>query len=183
MFYAYIGVEPSNTHRRMKEGTMRMNGRSHARIDLAIANWAMGICALALFISCSMQNYGRFVLDAKVGQDFYKGAVQPQYQYYYAGRDTMPYAIIGINAAYTVPSPYWIPFNPKPGQLKKMSGNIYGEVDVSPYGAHILGPDGNIIGVWYSNIIFRSVSVDAKHHTVQVLFKNPENSDDRDING
>jgi hypothetical protein len=161
---------------------MRMNGRSHARIDLTIATWVMGVCVLVFFSACSTQNYGRFVLDAKVSQDFRKGAVQPQYQYYYSGRDTMPYAIIGIDAAYTVPSRIWIPFKPQPGLLKKMSGNIYGEVDYTPYGAKILDPEGNIIGVWYSNIFIRSVSVDPKHHTVQVLFRNPENSDGHDVN-
>lgn len=157
---------------------MRTNGHSHKRIHLSIVTWVMGVCILALFSGCGMQSYGRFALDAKVSQDFREGVTQPQYRYYYAGRDTMPYAIIGIDAAYTVPSRFWIAFKPRPGQLKKMSADIYGEVDDTPYGAHILDPEGNIIGVWYSKVFIRSVRVDEKHHTVQVLFKNPENVDD-----
>ena len=89
----------------------------------------------------------------------------------------MPYAIIGIDRSYTVPSRYWIPIAPEPAQLKKMSGNMYNEVRDDPYGAYILAPDGKVIGVWYSTVIFRSVKVDQNSRTVEVLFKNPENDD------
>jgi hypothetical protein len=179
---AYISIETPDAGRHKKEGAMRTNGHSHGRIDSAIVTWIMSVFVLALFSGCSMQSYGRFALDSKVGQDFRKGVIQPKYQYYYAGRNNVPYAIIGIDAAYTVPSRYWIPFKPQPGQLERMSANIFDEVDYTPYGAHILAPDGSIIGVWYSNVLIRSVSVDQKHHTVQVLFKNPENKDDGDFN-
>ena len=50
--------------------------------------------------------------------------MQPEFNYYYTGRDTMPYAIIGIDHGYTVPSRYWIPLDPDPAQLKKMSQKI-----------------------------------------------------------
>jgi hypothetical protein len=170
---AYIFIKQRVDRRRTKEGTMPTNGRNQARIGPAGVILVIAASVLAMLSGCSTQNYGRFALDARVSRDFREGAVQPQYQYYYAGRDTMPYAVIGIDAGYTIPSRYWIPFKPQPGQLKKMSANIYGEVDYSPYGAHILDPDGNIIGVWYSNVVIRS-------KTVQVLFKNPENTDDQD---
>jgi hypothetical protein len=58
-----------------------------------------------------------------------------------------------------------------------MSGNMYNEVWDEPYGARILGPDGKVIGVWYSTVIYRSVKVDQSSRTVEVLFKNPENDD------
>jgi hypothetical protein len=88
----------------------------------------------------------------------------------------MPYAIIGIDRSYTVPSRYWVPFDPEPEMLRKMSGNIYGKLSSDPAGYHIMDPDGKIIGVWFSNVFNYSVSVDQQNRTVEVLFPNPENS-------
>ena len=60
----------------------------------------------------------------------------------------MPYAIIGIDRAYTVPSRYWISFTPEPDQLRKMSGNIFQKGRVDPYGSLITSPDDKIVGIW-----------------------------------
>ena len=155
---------------------MSVIGSNPARINLAIVP-RVALVALMLLLAGCMKNYGRFNLDSQVDQDFRTGAVRPEFQYYYEGRDTMPYAIIGIDRSYTVPSRYWIPIAPEPAQLKKMSGNMYNEVRDDPYGAYILAPDGKVIGVWYSTVIFRSVKVDQNSRTVEVLFKNPENDD------
>jgi len=84
---------------------------------------------------------------------------------------------MGINRRYQVPSRYWIPFEPTPEQLKKMSGNIYGKQHYDPYGAYIRDTEGNLIGIWYSNVRFKSVKVDQENMTVEVLFPNPENDD------
>jgi hypothetical protein len=158
---------------------MRMRGRRLSRIKLPGVALIVSVSILTFLAGCA-KNYGRFVLDAEVSRDFRNGTIQTPYQYYYSGRDTMPYAIIGIDADYTVPSRYWIRFKPAPGQLKRMSENIYGKDQYNPYGAEILDHEGNVIGVWYSNVGIRSVSVDQTHHTVQVLFKNPENADGGD---
>lgn len=151
-------------------------GSNPARINVAIVT-RVALVALMLLLTGCMKNYGRFHLDRQVDRDFRTGTVRPDFQYYYAGRDTMPYAIIGIDRSYTVPSRYWIPIAPEPAQFKKMSGNMYNEVWDDPYGARILDPDGKVIGVWYSTVFNRSVKVDQNSRTVDVLFKNPENDD------
>ena len=133
------------------------------------------LMALLLVTGACAQNYGRFTIDPQVANDFRTGAVQPELRYYYQGRDTMPYAIIGIDRSYQVPSKYWIAFDPDPEQLKKMSGNIFQEIRDTPYGARIMDEDGTVIGVWYSNVVLRSVNVDQQNRTVQILFPNPEN--------
>ncbi|BBO69087.1 hypothetical protein DSCA_30170 [Desulfosarcina alkanivorans] len=140
------------------------------------ANLLVGI-ALVLTLTGCMTHYGHFSLDARVRQAFQAGSVQPEFQYYYTGRETMPYAIIGIDRGYTVPSRYWIPFSPRPDQLKAMSANIYREIRDLPYGAYILDPAGQTIGIWYSNVFNRNVTVDQARRKVQVLYKNPENKD------
>jgi hypothetical protein len=138
-----------------------------------------GYIALAMtilmVIGCT-KNYGHFTKSTEVDLAFRQGDHQPDYQYFYAGRDNMPYAIIGIDRSYTVPSRYWVSFDPEPEMLRKMTGNMYGKLSYDPAGFHILDPDGNIIGVWYSSVNQFSVSVDQQNRTVEVLFRNPENS-------
>ncbi len=133
------------------------------------------IVLTAMVAGCT-KNYGNFKKSADVTFAFQQGDYQPEYQYFYAGRDNMPYAIIGIDRNYTVPSRYWIPFEPESEMLKKMSGNMFGKYKYYPNGYHIFDPDGNMIGVWFSSVNSYSVSVDQQNRTVEVLFRNPENS-------
>jgi hypothetical protein len=138
---------------------------------------AIVLAAVLLTAAACGSHYGNFSVSAEVTHAFETGTVEPDLDYYYAGRDTMPYAIMGIDRSYQVPSRYWIAFDPPPEQLKKMSGNIYGKVLHDPYGAHIRDTEGKIVGIWYSNVRFQSVSVDPQNRTVEVLFPNPENDD------
>jgi hypothetical protein len=135
------------------------------------------LAALLLMVAACGNHYGNFSLNTEVTQAFETGTVEPDLDYYYAGRDTMPYAIMGIDRRYQVPSRYWISFDPQPEQLKKMSGNIYGKDRYDPYGARIRDAEGEVVGIWYSNVRFQSVSVDRQNNIVQVLFPNPENDD------
>ena len=136
--------------------------------------YAVLIGLLAVVTACT-HNHGGFVLDAKVTRDFKDGVVRPNLDYYYSGRDTMPYAIMGIEPGYSVPSRYWTAFEPQSEQLKNMSGNVYGKDQYDPYGSFIRDPGGDIIGIWFSNIRSQSVTVDPETKIVEVLFPNPEN--------
>ncbi|MFO7715536.1 hypothetical protein [Desulfosarcina sp.] len=155
---------------------MRSDWATPTRTPLAITT-RLAVAALMLTFAGCMNTYGRFTLDAGVDRAFQTGERQPAYNYFYAGRDNMPYAIIGIDRDYTVPSRYWVPFDPQPDSLRQMSGNIYNEYRTQPYGALILDTDGKAVGVWYSTVYNRSVKVDQHSRTVEVLFKNPENND------
>lgn len=171
LFYRYTGVAA-----RFGVDT----GRSAEISNGAMSPKRRAIAALLLtalvFLGCA-RNYGRFAIDRQVAQDFRAGVIRPEYRYYYSGRDTMPYAIIAIERTWRVPSRYWTPFDPEPGQLMRMSGNIYDEVQQNPYGASIKAPNGESIGFWYSNVFNRSVRVDPEQRTVEILFTNPENDD------
>ena len=136
------------------------------------------IAALALWSSGCATGYGRFAMDSAVAEAFRSGDPQPGYDYYYAGRESMPYAIIGLERGYALPSRFWIPFDPAPDRLMAMSANLYDRERHRPYGAHILDPSGKVIGVWYSTVYQHSVAVDPNTRAVQVLFPNPE-ADDR----
>jgi hypothetical protein len=130
--------------------------------------------ALAVGLSGCLQNYGRFSRDAQVNHAFQNGSVPPGLNYYYAGRETMPYAIMGIDSGYVISSSLWIAFEPQPAQLQKMSANIYGSDRHAPHGFNILDPDGAIVGIWFSSLHFPMVKVDQQNRTVEVRYKNPE---------
>lgn len=131
------------------------------------------VSPLLLFLGC-MKSYGHFSISDQVTRDVQAGVVYPELRYYYTGRDTMPYAIIGIDRAYRIPSRYWIAFEPEPDRLKKMGRKIYNNIQQDPYGSRIIDSEGNSIGIWYSNLYNRSVRVDEKKKTVQILIVNPE---------
>jgi hypothetical protein len=157
---------------------MSLLERHQTILRVRFGGWVALVVLVLMAAGCN-QNYSRFSLDAQVSQAFQTGTALPEFNYYYAGRDTMPYAIIGIDRTYTVPSRYWIPFEPEPDTLKKMTGNMYWKMRYDPYGSNILASDGTIIGVWFSSVRNRSAKVDQQQRTVEVLFQNPEN--DRDF--
>jgi hypothetical protein len=130
--------------------------------------------ALAVGISGCLQNYGQFSRDSQVSEAFRSGLVPPELNYFYAGRETMPYAIMGIDPGYAISSSLWTAFEPQPEQLRKMSSNIYGKQQYDPYGFNILAPDGAFVGIWFSSLHFPSVKVDEQNRTVAVQYKNPE---------
>jgi hypothetical protein len=123
-------------------------------------------------------NSGGFSKDNQVSHAFRTGNVPAELHYFYTGRESMPYAIMGIDRSYTVPSKYWIAFEPKPEKLRNMSSNIYGCDRYNAYGFNILSPDGAPIGIWFSNLRFANVKVDQVNRTVDVLYRNPESYDD-----
>jgi hypothetical protein len=55
-----------------------------------------------LMLSACMKNYGRLAIDTQVKRDFQAGVIQPDLQYYYAGRENMPMP----SSATIAPIPY-----------------------------------------------------------------------------
>ena len=132
------------------------------------------IAVLMVMVTGCTKNYGRFAKNSEVDIAFRQGDLKSDYQYFYSGRDTMPYAIIGIDRGYTVPSRNWIHFEPESEQLRKMAENIYCKIHYDPAGYNIQDRDGNIIGVWFSSVNNNSVSIDQQSRTVELLFLMPE---------
>ncbi len=132
------------------------------------------VIILVFLSACSFQNYGKLAMSSKAQEAFRIGHVYPEYNYYYSGRENMPYAIVGIDKQYSVPSKFWIRFDADSAKLKKMASGLYRDTKDRPYGSDILTPDGKKIGIWYSNIIYASVKIDAEKQSVTPLYVNPE---------
>jgi len=79
--------------------------------------------------------------------------IQPNYNYYYAGPETRPFYIIGVDDRYKLISKLWKPVDLTPEMLKDWFNYFrprVGGYNPLPYGAFINGPNGERIGLWYS---------------------------------
>ena len=152
-------------------------GAGRPGITHRAAVW-LGVCLLAVGIvisGCAGGNYGRFNRSAEVAADFEKGQSNPQYDYYFYGRELAPHAIIGIDKTYRVPSKLWKAFTPTPAELKRMADYVLLVHNALPYGAYIVDASGNRLGVWYSRIVTVHAEVDEANKTIVIAFADPEN--------
>jgi hypothetical protein len=87
-----------------------------------------------------------------VSQIFQSHQVLPEYRYYFHGSATKPNVIMGIDRNYTLVTRLWkeVP-DLTPEQLKRWIDQILAFLPpVRTYGAYILGPSGEQVGIWYS---------------------------------
>ena len=115
-----------------------------------------GIVILTLLAGC-IGNYGRLQRDAAVQQAFESHQVPTEYKYYYYGLDSRPWAVIGIEPKYELNSKMWQAAAPDTAEFKKMTRWIWEDYSYYKFGANILDPDGNKIGVYYSAIVGTAV--------------------------
>ena len=84
--------------------------------------------------------------------------IQANYNYYYAGPNTRPFYIIGVDDRYKLKSKLWKPVDLTPEMLKDWFNYFrprVGGYNPLPYGAFINGPNGERIGLWYSVVDWR----------------------------
>jgi len=121
---------------------------------MQIAVW---ILMIGLFAGCASKqeargNFGILQLSTEVSQIFENYQVFPNYKYYFTGSETKPLAIMGINRNYTLVTQIWketADLNSE--QLKRWVDQMLEfRPPVRTYGAHILGADGEQVGIWYS---------------------------------
>jgi len=94
--------------------------------------------------------------------------VLPNYNYYISGAESRPWYIIGIDNKYHLTSKNWKPVDLTPEMLNKWINYYRPRVGYSQdnYGAFMIGPNGERIGLWYSVKKWRltgSAKVDEKN--------------------
>ena len=140
-----------------------MLGRLRAeQYDYGISGSWIAVCILILFLvanGCS-GSYGSLQRDPQVTKAFDDNAVNPEYQYFYYGRSNQPYVIVGIDRSYYMKSRMWREVEPNSDQFKEMVYWIWTDILYAPYygkGAHILDPEGNRVGLWYSHFWWAAI--------------------------
>jgi len=115
--------------------------------------WAgtWGIIILSLFVGCSGK-FGSYKRDAVVKQAFESNQVPAEYKYFYYGFDTRPYAIFGVETKYEIDSRMWKEATPDTSEFQEMTRWIWEDYGYYKFGADILDPNGNKVGVLYTAI-------------------------------
>jgi hypothetical protein len=85
----------------------------------------------------------------------------------------MPYAIAGIDPRYTLKSEFWQPVEPKTEKFKKMIYWIWTDHNYAPFGAHVMGPGGETVGIFYSSIDRVVINFDKTNKTVSLIPDTP----------
>jgi hypothetical protein len=116
---------------------------------------ALACLALLWFWGCAAGGAsGRLIFDHEVTRMFTGHAVPSDYRYYYTGRSSMPYAIVGIVPEYELATRWWEPVSPNTKDFESKvdfiwDPHVWYQVE-PPQGSWILAPDGKKIGIWYS---------------------------------
>ena len=78
--------------------------------------------------------------------------ILPNYHYYFWGPVSQPFYIIGIDEKYQLTPSHWKPVDLTPAMLKNWFNYIRPRVGYSmdPFGAFIIGPNNERVGLWYS---------------------------------
>ena len=108
--------------------------------------------SLFLYSASCTSNHGRLKRSADANQLFRSYHLSPDHNYYYSGSAGKPNAILGLEKKYTLISKLWKPIEPDAQQLKKLIDNTINpsSAHLHNYGAAVLGPSGEQIGIWYS---------------------------------
>jgi len=101
--------------------------------------------------------------------------ILPNYHYYYSGPNSQPKFIIGIDDTYQFTSKLWKPVDLTPEMLKNWFNYIRPRVGYSQdtYGAFIVGPNGERLGLWYSVRDWRTVGSASLNENNQVSVTAP----------
>jgi hypothetical protein len=111
----------------------------------------LGILILVLLTGCAGQ-YGSYRRDSGVQQSFESNQVPADYKYFYYGRENEPIVIFGIEKKYEMNSTMWKEVNADATEFRDLITRIWGDYGYSKFGADILDPNGNKVGILYTAI-------------------------------
>lgn len=110
-----------------------------------------GVLFVSVMLTGCLGSYGKVRIDNELAGQFLNGDVPADYNYYYNGREFVPYAIIGLRPQYTLASKHWHPVTPNTKDFKRMARGLYSMPDYDrPAAGVLIAPDGRELGIWYS---------------------------------
>ncbi len=127
------------------------------------------VACMMVTLSGCLQNYGRLNRDAKIQQAFESNQVPPEYEYFFYGNPNWPYAVMGLDRDYNLRSRTWRTVEPDTDKFSHMTRFLWADFNYYPYGANILDPQGQKIGIIYTSSWMAAVKVDKDTKTVEVM--------------
>jgi hypothetical protein len=135
----------------------------------------LSFLAIAFFFLAvaGCENHGKLQRNPELTRSFENHSLPQDYAYYYYGRDNMPYALVGIAPEFRLQSELWQAVGHQSDRFRGMIRWVWTEHNYAPYGAHILGPGGERIGIWYSSITHAAINLNKTEKTVAIIPDKP----------
>ena len=122
-----------------------------------------------IVISGCFENYGRLRRSAEVQTMFETGQLPSEYNYHFYGRRSQPDAVMGLEPDWTLSSKLWRKVELSTEEFKHMTKWIWEDLGYYKYGANILDPEFEKIGIIYTSSWMAAVKVDKDTKTVEVM--------------
>ncbi len=124
---------------------------------------------ILIFIWGCLENYGRLKRNAEIKTAFETGQLPSEYHYHFFGRRNQPYAVMGLKSDWTLKSSIWRTVELNTEEFKYMTKWVWEDLGYYKYGANILDPEFEKIGIIYTSSWMATVKVDKDTKTVEVM--------------
>lgn len=141
----------------------------------------LAVSVLLILTGCT-GNYGRLKANPDLTNAFTNRGALPDYNYYYCGRENLPYAVVGIDPAYQFEDRVWFKIETKEEVYKK-AASVVAWNHIWSKGADILDPSGNRIGIWFSYYQHTTVKVGPENKVAVYNPYSPNRKSDDKIYG
>jgi hypothetical protein len=116
----------------------------------------VGVLVLAtlLVAGCFGANRGGLRNSREAGRAFETFHSEPNYRYWYYNQENNPYAVVGLQQPYRIEDVNWREVDPNTKTFEKVVGLVqsFPVRGSFTYGAYILDPQAQQIGMWYSSL-------------------------------
>jgi hypothetical protein len=129
---------------------------------------AISVFVMVVLSGC-FDNYGRLQRSTEVRTMFETGQLPSEYNYYFYGNRNNPYAVMGLEADWTLRSKLWGQVELSSEEFKYMTKWVWEDIGYYRYGANILDPEFEKIGIIYTSSWMAAVKVDKETKTVEVM--------------
>ena len=131
---------------------------------------AISAIVIIVILGC-LQNYGRLQRSAEVQQMFSTGQLPSEYNYHFFGVRSHPEAVMGLKPEWTLRSRLWRNVELSSEEFSYMTKWVWEDLGYYKYGANIMDPEFEKIGIIYTSSWMVTVKVDKDTKTVQVMPK------------
>jgi len=119
---------------------------------------------------CTPGTWGRLTHSKELMGQYQDKGLADTYTYYYCGRSSIPYAVVGIDPAYTFDSKFWFKIDSLDEVYRKI-GNLSSleAFHTIMYAKDIMSPSGAVIGTWFSYYNTTAVEVNEENKEINVF--------------
>jgi hypothetical protein len=112
------------------------------------------ILATLLVAGCAGANRGGLRNSREAGRAFETFHAEANYRYWYYNQENNPYAVVGLQQPYRIEDINWKEVDPNSKTFEKVIGLVqsFPVRGSFTYGAYILDPQAQQIGMWYSSL-------------------------------